>query len=52
MLTTSTEDGHILSATMSNPVRFRARRCRDRALTECGPETAHEIVRAIRLDEE
>lgn len=51
-LTISTADGHIVSATMENPVSTMERVCEDEALTTCGPAKRHEILRKIELAEE
>ena len=48
-LTVSTADGHIVSATMENPVTTVERLCGDEALTSCGPAKRHEILRKIEL---
>jgi len=48
-LTVSTADGHIVSATMENPVSTIERVCEDEALTTCGPAKRHEILRKIEL---
>ena len=48
-LTISTADGHILRATMDNPVSTIERVCEDEALTTCGPAKRHEILRRIEL---
>lgn len=45
-----TRDGHILSATMHNPVLLTTRNCTDRELNQCGPESSQTIVRDITLD--
>jgi hypothetical protein len=42
-----TRDGHILSATMHNPVLLKIRKCTDRELTQCGPETTKTTLREI-----
>lgn len=43
----SLEDGHIVSATMDNPVITIVRTCEDEALTKCGDAKRHEILRKI-----
>lgn len=48
-LTISTADGHIVSATMENPVSTIERLCEDELLTTCGPAKRHEILRKIEL---
>ena len=48
-LTVSTADGHIVRATMENPVSTIERVCEDEALTTCGPAKRHEILRKIEL---
>lgn len=48
-LTVSTADGHIVSATMENPVTTVERVCEDEALTNCGTPKRHEILRKIEL---
>jgi len=48
-LIVSTADGHIVSATMENPVTTIERVCEDEALTNCGPPKRHEILRKIEL---
>jgi hypothetical protein len=46
-LVVDTHDGHILSATMHNPVVLTTRTCTDRELTQCGPEARKTILREI-----
>jgi hypothetical protein len=46
-LVVDTRDGHILSAAMHNPVALTTRTCRDRELTQCGPETSKTTLREI-----
>jgi hypothetical protein len=46
-LLVDTRDGHILSATMHNPVALTTRTCTDRELTQCGPEASKTIFREI-----
>jgi hypothetical protein len=48
-LTVSVADGHIVSATMENPVTTIERVCDDEALTTCGAAKKHEILRKIEL---
>ena len=48
-LTVSTTDGHILSATMQNPVITYERLCEDEALTKCSAAKRHEILRQIEI---
>jgi hypothetical protein len=48
-LTVSVADGHIVSATMENPVTTIERVCDDEALTTCGVAKKHEILRKIEL---
>lgn len=48
-LTVSVADGHIVSATMENPVTTIERMCEDEALTRCGAAKRHEILRKIEL---
>ena len=45
----SLEDGHIVSATMDNPVITIVRMCEDEALTKCGDAKRHEILRKIEI---
>ena len=51
-LTVSMSDGHIVSATMENPVTTIERVCEDEALTTCGTAKRHEILRKIELARE
>jgi hypothetical protein len=46
-LVVDTRDGHILSATMHNPVALTARTCTDRELAQCGPESSKTTLREI-----
>jgi len=46
-LVVDTQDGHMLSATMHNPVVLTVRTCTDRELTNCGPEASKTILREI-----
>jgi hypothetical protein len=46
-LVLDTRDGAIVSGTMRNPVVVTARQCKDRELTQCGPETSKTILREI-----
>ena len=48
-LTVSVADGHIVSATMENPVTTIERVCEDEALMKCGAAKPHEILRKIEL---
>ena len=48
-ITVSTADGHIVSATMENPVITVERVCEDEALTKCGDAKRHEILRKIEI---
>jgi hypothetical protein len=48
-LTVSTTDGHIVSATMQNPVITIERLCEDEALTKCSAPKRHEILRQIQI---
>jgi len=48
-ITISLADGHILSATMDNPVKTIERVCEDEALTRCGDAKPHLIVRKIEI---
>ena len=48
-ITISLADGHILSATMDNPVKTIGRTCDDEALTKCGDPKPHLIVRKIEI---
>lgn len=48
-LTVSLKDGHIVSATMENPVTTIERTCDDEALTTCGDAKRHEILRKIQI---
>jgi hypothetical protein len=48
-LTISVADGHIVSATMENPVTTIERVCEDAALTKCEAPKRHEILRKIEL---
>jgi hypothetical protein len=48
-LTVSTADGHIVSATMENPVTTTERLCDDERLTTCGAPKRHEILRKVEL---
>ena len=48
-LNISTTDGHIVSATMQNPVTTVARICEDEALTKCSEPKRHDILRQIEL---
>jgi hypothetical protein len=51
-LTVSMADGHIVSATMENPVATIERVCEDEALTACGAGKRHDILRKIELARE
>jgi hypothetical protein len=46
-LVVDTRDGHILSATMHNPVALTTRTCTDRELMQCGPEASKTTLREI-----
>jgi hypothetical protein len=46
-LVVDTRDGHMLSATLHNPVVLRTRTCTDRALEQCGPESSKTTLRDI-----
>ncbi len=48
-ITISLSDGHIVSATMDNPVKTIQRTCEDEALTKCGDAKPHLIVRKIEI---
>lgn len=48
-LNVSTTDGHIVSATMENPVTTIERLCEDEALTKCSAPKRHEILRKIEI---
>jgi len=48
-ITVSLSDGHIMSATMENPVTTIERVCEDEALTKCGDGKRHEILRKIEI---
>jgi hypothetical protein len=48
-ITISLADGHIVSATMYNPVKTIERVCEDEALTKCGDAKPHLIVRKIEI---
>lgn len=48
-ITVSLADGHIVRATMENPVTTIERICEDEALTKCGDVKRHEIMRRIDL---
>lgn len=48
-LNVSTTDGHIVSATMENPVTTIERLCEDEALTKCSEPKRHEILRKIEI---
>lgn len=50
-ITVSTADGHMVSATMDNPVITVERVCEDEALTKCGDPKRHEIFRKIEMVE-
>jgi len=45
----SLTDGHVLSATMDNPVEVSERECDDAALTACGPPIRYQIRRQIAI---
>jgi hypothetical protein len=46
-LVVDTRDGHMLSATLHNPVVLTTRTCTDRALEQCGPESSKTTLREI-----
>ncbi|WP_263357028.1 hypothetical protein [Acidicapsa ligni] len=48
-MTVSLKDGHIVRATMENPVTTIERACEDEALTKCGVSTRHYILRKIEI---
>jgi hypothetical protein len=48
-ITLSTADGHIVSATMENPVITVERLCEDESLTKCTDPRRHEILRKIEI---
>lgn len=48
-MTVSLADGHLVSATMENPVTTIERVCDDEALTKCGDAKRHDIVRKIEI---
>lgn len=48
-ITISLADGHIVSATMDNPVKTIERTCDDEALTKCGDAKPHAILRQIEI---
>jgi hypothetical protein len=50
-ITISLADGHIVSATMDNPVKTFERTCEDEALTRCGDAKPHAILRKIEVAE-
>lgn len=50
-ITVSLADGHIVNATMENPVITVSRVCEDEALTKCGEAKRHEIMRKIEIEE-
>jgi hypothetical protein len=50
-ITVSLSDGHMVSATMDNPVITISRVCEDEALTKCGEARRHEILRKIEVGE-
>lgn len=45
----SLTDGHVLSATMDNPVEVSERECTDKALTSCREPIRYEILRKIEI---
>ena len=45
----SLADGKILSATMDNPVETIERECSDAALTQCGDQRPHHILRQVSI---
>ncbi len=48
-ITISLADGHIVSATMENPVKTIERICEDEALMKCGDAKPHAILRQIEI---
>lgn len=48
-ITVSLADGHMVSATMENPVTTIERTCDNEALTKCGEAQRHEILRKIQI---
>jgi hypothetical protein len=46
-LVVDARDGHMLSATMHNPVLLTTRKCTDRELNQCGPEASKTTLREI-----
>ncbi len=46
-LVVDSRDGHIISAALHNPVALKTRACKDRELTQCGPETSKATLREI-----
>lgn len=48
-ITVSVADGHIVNATMENPVVTIERVCNDEALTKCSDPRRHEILRQIEI---
>ncbi|HJT53512.1 MAG TPA: hypothetical protein VJ848_06650, partial [Candidatus Angelobacter sp.] len=48
-ITTSLEDGRILSATIHNPVEVLQRECQDAALTACGEPVRYQILRNVEI---
>ncbi len=48
-LNVSTTDGHIVSATMDNPVNTVERICEDESLAKCSEPKRHEILRRIEI---
>ena len=49
-ITVSVADGHIVSATMDNPVITIERTCEDEALRKCEDAKRHEILRKIEIE--
>ena len=49
-VTVSLADGHIVSATLNNPVITIERRCEDEALAKCGEARRQEILRKIEFE--
>jgi hypothetical protein len=48
-ITLSLADGHVLAATLENPVQVLERACKDAALTECGSSARYEIRRHVEI---
>lgn len=50
-LVLDTQDGHLVSATMHNPVSMVAQQCTDRDLKQCGPESQKSTLREVTWKE-